>query len=203
MNSMIELNNNKHTKPDFTGLKSVLACTSKDPTRHVLSKVLIETDGDDGITITATDGRRMRSDRFNLEAEPGLYDIKVNSAKAIFLTRCQEELTFPSYRQVIPNHTDDAAYTLNGNGKQFVLRACAGLGCWVDPKLVQLGDDEAVTLHIQKIDPKRSPVLVTNETTTLVVMPMMLDHYWIQQLEAIQQERMLQAMKEKEERIAA
>lgn len=183
-------------------MKSVLACASKDSTRHVITKVLVE-NNEDGITIIATDGKRMRSDRFSLEAGPGIYDIKACTAKTVFLTQCQEELIFPSYRQVIPISSGAGVYTLEGVGKQFVLWATAGLGCWVDPKLVELGDDEAVTLHIQKIDPKRSPVLVTNETTTLVVMPMMLDHYWIQQIEAIQTERVMQAMKEKEDRIAA
>ena len=198
----IELKNERQTKADFARMKSVLACASKDSTRHVITKVLVEKD-EDGINVIATDGRRMRRDRFNLEAEAGIYDIKVNSAKSVFLTQCQEELIFPSYRQVIPISTGAAVYTLEGVGRQFVLWATANLGCWIDPKLVAMGDDEAVTLHIQKIDPKRSSVLVSNETTTLVVMPMMLDHHWIQQLEAIQMERVLLKIKEKEDRLAA
>ena len=198
----IELTNDKHTRAHFTRMKSVLACASKDSTRHVITKVLVEKD-QDGIKVIATDGRRMRCDCFNQEAEAGVYDIKVNSAKVVFLTQCQEELIFPSYRQVIPISSGAGVYTLEGVGRQFVLWATANLGCWIDPKLVELGDDEAVTLHIQKIDPKRSPVLVTNETSTLVVMPMNLDHHWIEELEAIQTERVLQAMKDKEGRIAA
>jgi hypothetical protein len=193
----IELNNDKHTRADFARLKSVLACASKDSTRHAITKVLVEQDGD-GIAITGTDGRRLRRDRFNMEAEPGLYDIKVNSAKAFFLVKSDEELVYPNYRQAIPRDGKDDAYALEGRGSQFVLRATAGLGCWIDPKLVELGEDESVTLYLQKADLSISPVLVKNDATTLVVMPMRLDQYWIQQVEAIVTERVMRAMEEKE-----
>ena len=133
----------------------------------------------------ATDGRRLRRDRFALEAEAGLYDIKVNSAKAIFLTPCEEELTFPDYRPVIPNRTTDSAYALDGIGKAFVLRATAGLGCYVDPKLVELSDVEGVTLFIQKNNPAIGPVLARNADTTFVVMPLRLDQPWVREVEAI------------------
>ncbi len=198
----IELTNNKHTRKDFVRMRSVLACASKDSTRHVITKVLVETH-EDGITVIATDGRRMRSDGFSLEAEAGLYDIKVNSAKSVFLTQCQEELVFPTYRQVIPNSTDEIAYALEGRGKQFVLWATAALGCWIDPTLVELGEDEAVTLYINKDDPKLAPVLVQNETTTLVVMPMKLDHRWEQEIDAILTERVMKAMQEQEAKALA
>ena len=157
---------------------------------------------EDGITVIATDGRRMRSDCFSLEAEAGIYDIKVNSAKAVFLTECQEELVFPNHRQVIPKSTDEIAYALEGRGKQFVLWATAALGCWIDPKLVELGEEEAVTLYLQKDDTKLAPVLLQNDQTTLVVMPMRLDHPWIRDLETIQRERVLESLEEREAQAA-
>ena len=112
----IELTNTKHTKANFTRMKSMLACASKDSTRHVITKVLVETT-DEGITIIATDGHRLRSDRFTMEAEPGIYDIKVNSGKLVFLSRCQEELVYPNSRQVIPNSEPEHVYALHGTGK--------------------------------------------------------------------------------------
>lgn len=200
----IELTNERHTKADFARMRSVLACASKDSTRHVITKVLVEAE-EEGIAIVATDGRRMRKDCFNIEAEAGLYDIKLNSARAVFLTQCTEELVFPNYKQVIPRGSKDDAYAIAGTGRQFVLWATAGLGCLIDPKLVELGDDEAVTLYIQKDDPKLSPVLMKNDTstTTMVVMPMRLDHEWMQQVEDILAERVVKAMEEKEARAIA
>jgi hypothetical protein len=193
----IELLNGRNTKREFARMRSVLACASKDSTRHAITKVLVEQDGD-GIAITGTDGRRLRRDRFNMEAEPGLYDIKVNSAKAVFLVKSGEELVFPNYRQAIPRDGKDDAYALEGRGSQFMLRATAGLGCWVDPKLVELGDDEAVTLYLQKADPSVGPVLARNADTTFVVMPIRLDQPWIAELAAIQTERVLETLRREE-----
>lgn len=201
----IELTNDKYTKADFARMKSMLACASKDSTRHVITKVLVET-LEDGITITATDGRRMRSDRFNLEAEAGIYDIKVNSGKLIMLTECQEELVYPNYSQVIPNHNPENAYALHGTGKRFVLWATSALGCYLDSKLVAVGDDETITLYINKSDPLRYPALLVNDSTTMVVMPYTDDGEWIREVDAIRQElitRGIEQRKQEAEAIAA
>jgi hypothetical protein len=197
MSNTIELKNEKHTKREFARMRSVLACAATDSTRHVINKVLVEAE-DEGIAIVATDGRRLRRDRFAIEAEPGIYDIKVNSGKAVFLTQCTEALTFPNYLQVIPRDSKDDAYALEGNGKQFVLWATAGLGCLIDPKLVELGDDEAVTLYLQRSDPALGAVLARNADTVFVVMPLRLDQPWIREVEAIVTERVVKAMEEKE-----
>jgi len=193
----LELMNERHTKRDFARLKAVLACASKDATRHAITKVLVERD-EDGITVTGTDGRRLRRDRFQMEAEPGIYDIKVCTGRVVVLEECTERLTFPDYRQVLPRDGEDDAYALEGIGKRFVLWATAGLCCWVDPALVELGDDEAVTLHLQKDDPGLGPVLARNADTTFVVMPMRLDNPWIAELEAIRFERTRRAIEELE-----
>jgi len=193
----IELSNDKYTKADFVRMKSMLACASKDSTRHVITKVLVETN-EDGITITGTDGKRMRSDRFLMEAEAGVYDIKVNSGKLVMLTKCSEELVYPNYRQVIPNSDPENAYALHGTGKRFVLWATSAVGCYLDSKLVEVGDDETLTLYINKIDPLRYPALLVNDSTTMVVMPYTDDGKWIREVEAIKQELIAKAIEQQE-----
>jgi hypothetical protein len=47
--------------PDFQRMKSVLVCASKDQTRYTITKVLVKRAAE-GITVTATDGRRLRTD---------------------------------------------------------------------------------------------------------------------------------------------
>lgn len=189
----IELTNDKHTKSDFARMKAVLTCASKDSTRHVITKVLVE-QAEEGITITGTDGRRLRCDRFDIEAEAGVYDIKVNSAKAIFLAQCTEDLTFPNYRHVIPCDTDEAAYSVTGMGSRFVLWASVALGCYLDPKLIALGDYESVTLYIQKNTPNLFPALLRNDDTTLVLMPYRIDQQWKFDVERIKDDALRTAM---------
>ena len=122
MNNTVELKNDKYTRKDFARMKAVLACAAKDASRYAITKVLVEAE-EEGISITATDGRRLRRDRFAIEAAPGIYDIKACTAKAIFLTECEEDLVFPNYRQVIPRDGHDDAYAIEGVGRQFLLRA--------------------------------------------------------------------------------
>jgi hypothetical protein len=197
----IELTKDRYNRADFDRLRSALACASKDSTRHAITKVLVEKD-EDGITVIATDGRRLRTDRFNLEVEAGIYDIKVNTGKTVFLSECTEELVFPNYRQVIPAVEEEQAYRLKGTGKNFVLRACSVLLCWLDPKLVELDEDEDVELFVQRSKPSLGAVMARNGTTTLVVMPLRLDQPWIRDLEAIQRERALENLEEREAQAA-
>ena len=141
----IEITNKNPMKKMFARMKSVLACASKDPTRPVINKVLVEKNGDT-LTITATDGTRLRSDRFKIKAEPGLYDIKSCNAKGLFMAKSEEGLVYPNHRQVIPSAQKEHAYSLTGKGPHFVLWAASALGCYIDPKLIALADDEPVTL---------------------------------------------------------
>jgi hypothetical protein len=197
MNTM-EIKNTKHNRSAFARLRAVLACAAKDESRAAIAgRVLIEKD-EDGIAVTATDGRRLRQDRFELEAEPGVFTIKVNTNKTIFLAKAEDDLSFPNYRQVIPSVEEERAYRLQGTGKNFVLRACAGLLCWLDPKLVELGEDEDVDLFVQRSNPSLGTVLARNDVTTLVVMPLRLDQPWIRDLEAIQRERVLESLEDRE-----
>jgi hypothetical protein len=193
----LELIKDRHNRADFDRLRLTLACASKDSTRDVITRVLVETN-EDGVTITATDGRRMRSDRFLIEAEAGIYDIKVNSGKLVMLTKCSEELVYPNYRQVIPNSEPENAYALHGTGKQFVLWATSALGCYLDQKLVEVGDDETLTLYINKVDPLRHPVLLVNDSTSMVVMPFTVDSTWSREVEAIKQELVAKAIEQQE-----
>lgn len=191
----IEIKSKGMKKEDFARLKSVIACTTKDPTRPALNKVLVESD-EEGVTFTATDGKRLRSDRFAINAEPGLYDVKMCNAKLILMMQSTEKLNYPTYGQVIPAHGKREAYSLNGRGKKFVLWAASALGCYLDPQLVEIGEDEEVTLYLQKKSPHLSPALVQNKTTTLVVMPMNLTESWTSELEAIKDDLLQRRLKE-------
>ncbi len=192
----IDITSHGSMKRDFSRMKAVLACVSKDPARLAINKVRVEKEGD-GIIVTATDGTRLRSDRFHIEAEAGLYDIKTCNAKAIFMAQSNEGLVYPNHRQAFPATDPQHAYALDGKGPRFVLWAAAALGCYVDPRLVALGEDEAVTLHVQKAHPNLSPMLAKNKSTTLVVMTFRMDSRLSSQIEAIQTERALKAMEEK------
>ena len=181
----IELNS-KENKEDFRRMKSVISCTSKDPTRPVLHHVLVETGEDEEtIQVTATDGRRLRTDRFDMEASPGVYEIKASTGRSIYLVKSRQKLKFPDHRQVLPSLKKKDAYQLNGRGHKFVLWASAGLGCRIDPALIELGDDEPATLYIQKKAPDLSPAVVQNNQTTLVVMPTRCTESWAIELDEI------------------
>ena len=182
LNDTIEMNRTNRT--DFHRMKSLLACASKDPTRMILNKVLVKKAAA-GVTITATDGRRMRMDHFMVEASAGIYDIKVNSGSGIFLMRNKEKLTFPKTEQVIPSMDPQDAYALKGMGKRFVIWSASSLGCMLDPELIALNDDEGVTLYVQKKRPELSPALMKNEETTLVIMPYHVTENWGRELEQI------------------
>ena len=178
----IELIKDKHNKPAFDRMRTLLKCISSDPTRDVIGKLKVEQE-DDAIRLIATDGRRLRTDLFEMKAEPGLYDVKTNTAKMIFLAKSDCELTFPNWKQVMPN--PKAAWSFTGTGRNFVIWASSGLGCLIDPDLIALGDHETVTLSIQKDCPELSPVLLKNDTTSVVIMPLRLKEPWIEQIQQI------------------
>jgi hypothetical protein len=175
---------NRTNRIDFQRLKAVLACASKDPTRYAITKVLVKK-AVAGVTITATDGKRLRIDHFDLEAVAGIYDIKVNSGSGIFLMRNKEKLTFPKTDQVIPSLDPMDAYALKGMGSRFVIWSASSLGCMLSPELIALNDDEGVTLYIQKKRPDISPAVMKNDETTLVIMPYHVTENWGQELEHI------------------
>ena len=177
----------KESKADFARLRSVIACLSKDPTRAVINLLLVEK-AQDGVIITATDGRRLRSDNFDFQVEAGLYEVKTCNAKSIFMVQSSEKSAYPNYEQIIPPHGEHSAYTLNGQGKMFVLWAASALGCYLDPKLVEVGEDEEVSLFIQKKSPHLSPALVRNKTTTFVLMPISTHWPWAYEIERIKSE---------------
>ena len=174
----------KANRTDFERMKSLLACASKDPTRLVINKVLVKK-AVTGVTITATDGRRLRIDHFDFEAAAGIYDIKVNSGSGIFLMRNKEKLTFPRTDQIVPSLDPHDAYALKGMGKRFVIWASAAQGCMINPDLIALNDDEGVTLYVQKKRPEISPAVMKNDETTLVIMPFTVTEPWRMELETI------------------
>jgi len=181
--TVIELHS-KTDRADFQRMRTLLTCLSTDATRPVLHNVLVET-VEDGVQLTATDGKRLRSDRFELDVSPGLYEVKANAGRGVFLTKSRSQMKFPNHKQVIPSLKPKDAYTLNGTGSRFVLWASAALGCRLDPSVIALADHEAVMLYIQKDRPELSPAVLQNDRTTVVVMPFRVTEPWVQQLDQL------------------
>ena len=67
---------------------------------------------------------------------------------------------------------------------------------YMDPKLVDIGDDEAVTLYVQKVKPNLLPMLLKNKNTTMVVMPFTVDGRWSEELETFKADLFRQREKE-------
>ncbi len=181
--TVIELHSKLH-RSDFLRMRSLLSCLSSDATRPILHYVQVETN-EDGVTATATDGKRLRSDRFSIEASPGLYEVKANTARGVFLTKSRSQMTFPNHKQVIPSLKPRDTYMLKGTGSRFVLWASAALGCRIDPSMIALSDHEAVTLYIQKDRPELSPAVLQNDCTTVVVMPFRVTEPWARELDEL------------------
>ncbi len=66
----------------------------------------------------------------------------------------------------------------------------AALGCYVDPKLIPISDDEAVEVFVQKTDAGISPLLIRNGKLLMVVMPMKLDGGIGEQLDRMRLDRL-------------
>ncbi|RKX44214.1 MAG: hypothetical protein DRP64_06950 [Verrucomicrobia bacterium] len=68
---------------------------------------------------------------------------------------------------------------------------------YLDPALVTLGDDESITLYVQKCAPELSPALLKNKDTTMVVMPFKGADGWSRELETIKQDLFRRRQKER------
>jgi hypothetical protein len=157
--------------------------------RPELRGVLVEKFKGGGVYVVGCDGARLRRDYFGMQAAPGLYDVRSNSAKGIVLEPCKVLLRYPNYRKVVPA-SGGSAYSVSGKGSRFVLWAAAALGACVDPKLMALGDDETMDIFIQKEDPGSSPLMLKNNQTLMVVMPVLLDAGIGEQLAGMQLDRL-------------
>jgi hypothetical protein len=171
---MIELKNGGKRDSDFHRLRCVLACVGKDRMRPELQRVFVEA-AKGGVYAVGCDGKRLRRDLFKLKAEPGLYEIEINNSREIRLVPSKVLLRYPDYRKVIPKCGDHDVYAISGKGSRFVMWVGAALGCYVDPMLMALGGDEKVEVFVKKTDAGASPLVVRNERSLLVVMPMTLD----------------------------
>ena len=174
---------------DFQRLRCVLACVGKDPARAVLRRVQVEK-VKGGVAIVATDGARLRKDFFAMRVAPRFYDIRTNTTKAIRLEPCREPLKFPDYKKAIPSCDKRDAYAVSGTGPRFVMWVGAALGCYVDPELMALGAEEEVEVFIQKNKSGLSPLVVRNDRSTLVVMPVRLDADVVEKLKRFQVDRL-------------
>lgn len=179
-NELIELGKNR--AGDFARMKRLLGCVSNQPGREVLRRVKVEKETD-RLRITATDGKRLRSDLFDLQAAEGVYDIRAASASQILLTKNKDRLRFPDWRQVLPD--ENKARSFKGRGSNFIVWAAAALGCRVDPKLLAVGEDEEITLFIQEEQPGLSPLLLKNKNTLHVIMPVRIDEPWVREVDSI------------------
>ena len=174
---------------DFYRMRCVLACVGKDRMRPELLRVLVEK-AKGGVTVVGCDGTRLRRDFFTMRAEPGLYEVRTNTSKTIYLEPSTVLVRYPDYRKVVPKCDGRDVYAISGKGSRFVMWVGAALGCYVDPKLMALGDDEMVDVVIQKADARTSPVLIQNDKSLLIVMPMKLDGGVGEQLDRYQLDRL-------------
>jgi hypothetical protein len=174
---------------DFRRMRCVLACVGKDRMRPELQRVLVES-AKGGVYVVGCDGKRLRRDLFNLKAEPGLYQIDINNSREIRLVPSKVILRYPNYRKVIPKCDGRDTYAVSGKGARFVMWVGAALGCYVDPMLMALGGDEKVEVFVKKTDAGDSPLVVRNEQSLLVVMPMTLDDGMAGVLDGMQLDRL-------------
>jgi len=173
---------------DFQRMQCVLSCLGKDRMRPELHRVLIEA-AKNGVYVIGCDGKRLRRDLFKLKAEPGLYEIEANNSRVIRLVPTKVLLRYPDYRKVIPKCDGRNAYAVSGKGSRFLMWVGAALGCFVDPKLMAFDDEEKVEVFIQKTDGGTSPLMVRNDYTLTIVMPMTLDDGIGEQLDRMQLDR--------------
>jgi hypothetical protein len=182
--NIIELTNTKDGKADFLRLRTLLTCVSNDATRPILHNVEVEA-GEDSVTVTATDGKRLRRDCFKIEASPGVYEVKANTGRMIYLVKSRKRQKFPNHKQVVPSLKPKDTYVLKGAGSRFVLWASSTFGCRLDPALIALRDNESVTLYLQKKRPDLNPAVMQNDTTTVVVMPTRVTESWALEIEGM------------------
>lgn len=183
------MKNGGRSDADFQRMRCVLACIGKDKMRPELHRVLVEKAGG-GITITATDGIRLRRDHFGIKAEAGLYEIGVNNSREVRLVPSKLLVRFPDYRKAIPSTDAKSAYKVSGKGRRFAGWVGSALGCHVDPALIALGKDEAIEVFVQKADGAASPLVMRNGTTLALAMPMKLDDGIGEALDSIQLDRL-------------
>lgn len=186
---VIEMKNGGRVDPDFDRLRCVLACVGKDRVRPELQRVLIEK-ARGGVHVVGCDGKRLRRDLFKLKAEPGLYEVEINNSREIRLVASRILVRYPDYRKVIPKCDNRDVYVVSGKGSWFVMWVGASLGCYVDPRLVALADDERVDVMVQKVGGGTSPLLVQSDQLLLVIMPIKLDDGVAKKLDSYQLDRL-------------
>ena len=105
---------------DFYRMRCVLACVGKDRMRPELLRVLVEK-AKGGVTVVGCDGTRLRRDFFTMRAEPGLYGVRTNTSKTIYLEPSTVLVRYPDYRKVVPKCDGRDVYAISGKGSRFVM----------------------------------------------------------------------------------
>lgn len=175
----------------FARLKQVLACRADDSERMFLNMASVEQKGR-GITITATNGKSLRQDKFNLKADPGIYAVQNDADQEIKLLKKQDVCLFPDYASCIPKYTKKNCYSIEGSGPRFVTWAAAVLGVFLDPSLIHLEPNEYITVYVLK--QPESAVMIKNHQTLMIVMPMKINDSWVDALERINRKKLLSAI---------
>ncbi|MFA5687811.1 MAG: hypothetical protein WC959_01465 [Kiritimatiellales bacterium] len=181
--NIIELSSKTH-KQDFQRLRAVVSCVSTDIKRMELNCVHV-TKEENGILVTAVDGVRLRSDRFLLKTSPGAYGVKINNTQRIVLVKLSGKVKCPEWRRVVPSTEKADAYAIEGIGKHSAVWASAALGYMLNPAMVALTDEEKATLLVPRDKSSRSPVVLKNEKTLYLQMPVRVNEKWIQTVEQI------------------
>jgi hypothetical protein len=176
--------------PLFAGLVWAASARSEDETRHVLNHLLVERDPENDLItrIVATDGRRLHihtydaglfdDDLCDQMLEPGLWVVVAKSAKQIVITRSDEDLTYPDWGRVNPDHNPTRTAAVNaqtvgivsaltGNiyAVDFMRQAC-GFGAGA----------KSETVHITYgSESPTSPMVIEHELGRALLMPIRLD----------------------------
>lgn len=179
----LHMTNSPKTECDFNRLRYVLSCISSDQNKPELKRVKIEKSGA-GVTIVATDGRRLRKDYFGFHMAPGIYDIKKNTKTTVQISQCLEELHYPFYRHVIPTFDSDKGLSFEITGKPEALWACAASGQYLDPDLLEIGNHETFELKVPSSSHPEA-ALLANEHTTFVIMSMKASEEFKKQLKSV------------------
>ncbi|VGO13389.1 hypothetical protein PDESU_01946 [Pontiella desulfatans] len=180
-----------HNSVHFTRARFLMETRSCDPNRAILNLLCVERRAR-GISITATNGQFLRSDNFNIRAEPGVYCVASNTVDQIGLIRVYETAAYPNYRHAIPRLNSSNSHVLEGHGLNFVVWAAAALGTYISPTLIHIGENEPFKLHIHKKD--YLGVVLKNRNTTAVIMPVTSKEKWTDLVTNIQRGVHLKAL---------
>jgi hypothetical protein len=162
---MYRITKKNWNKDQFDRLAICLKYRSTDPQRPNIHGVKIE----GGVTV-CTDGQRLRADTLPIldDVPDGVYDVIKTGKEVVFVP---VERTFPDWQQILPD-LENAQLTFPACGAINPVFVAARCGCYVNPANVETVKHESFNLYF--FGPLE-PVVLKNEQTLIVLMPMRID----------------------------